>query len=68
MAFWDWLTGMTPEPAPVGRTNIEKIDAHVRRFTLALEQCEKGPEREAELRRNLRFWAAQKAAYERFGG
>ena len=40
----------------------EKIEKHVRRFTLALEQCEKGPTRRAELQQNLDYWAMRLAA------
>ncbi|HEX8400536.1 MAG TPA: hypothetical protein VF628_02405 [Allosphingosinicella sp.] len=44
------------------RTEAEKIDFHIRRFMLAIDQCEKGPEREAELQGNLEYWQARKAA------
>jgi hypothetical protein len=37
---------------------------HIQRFTAAIEQCEKGPERMAELERNLRYWQAVQAAEE----
>ena len=46
------------------RPTAEKIDAQVRRFTLALEQCTKGPERRAELKANLDYWLAVKRADE----
>lgn len=39
-----------------------KVGANIRRFKLALEQCTKGPERQAELRAWLDYWKAQKAA------
>lgn len=59
------LFGAKP-PAPVAlprpTTDIAKIDFHIRRFTLALEQCEKGPERRDELQRNLNFWLRMKDA------
>ena len=50
--------------ASAGNESMKKIDFHVRRFTLALEQCDKGPERKAELKRNLDYWLARKAAEE----
>lgn len=50
-----------PEPQPFVMQGIpnesrEKIERHIRRFTLAMEQCEKGPKRRAELQRNLIYW------------
>ena len=66
MGLLDGLFGRSA-PAPVGpandvpTANLAKIDNHIRRFTLALEQCEKGPEREAELRSNLEYWRQVKA-------
>jgi hypothetical protein len=54
-----------PAAAPIATdVTLEKAEMHVRRFELALEQCEKGPEREAELRRNLDYWRAIQAAKE----
>ena len=38
------------------RTPREKIDFHIRRFTLAIEQCEKGEDRLAELQANRDYW------------
>ena len=46
----------------VAPPRMDKVDFHIRRFTLALEQCEKGAERQAELERNLNYWLAIKAA------
>lgn len=66
MGWLDWL-GWPKDPAPepafveptaTKRTGMERTEFHIRRFTMALEQCEKGPEREAELRRNLDYWTA----------
>lgn len=72
MGFADWfkaeppppaVESATPLPMPMpGRTSAEKIDFHIARFQRALEQCVKGPRREAELQRNLDYWLAQKAA------
>lgn len=48
--------------APPRPVRDEKAEFHIRRFTLALEQCAKGPERQAELERNLNYWLRVKAA------
>ena len=49
-----------PDPpvdlAVAQRTPIQKVRFHIDRFERALEQCTKGPEREAELRRHLDYW------------
>jgi hypothetical protein len=59
-----WPEAPQPEPAPPAPTGPVRGDAafHVRRFTLALQQCEKGPERRAELQGWLDYWTAKQAA------
>lgn len=56
------LTGNTiliPDGVPT-RSGIEKIDFHISRFTRAIEQCEKGPDRIAELQGHLDYWTARR--------
>lgn len=38
------------------RTPDEKIKFHIDRFTRAIQQCDKGPDRVAELQANLDYW------------
>lgn len=52
-------TIIVPEGVPT-RSNSEKIDFHIDRFTRAVEQCEKGPERLIELQGHLDYWLARK--------
>jgi len=40
--------------------SVEKIDFHIKRFSLALEQCEKGDTRKYQLQSNLRYWQTLK--------
>lgn len=47
---------------------IDKMEKHVRRYTLALEQCEKGEERRNELQRGLTYWKRRIAAENMRGG
>jgi hypothetical protein len=41
---------------PTANITREKVDANLRRFTLAVEQNTKGKARDTELRRNLDYW------------
>ena len=52
---------LVPNPAAAARTPAQKVDFHIRRFSLALQQCENPAKRE-ELARNLAYWQAIKAA------
>ena len=52
-------TILLPEGAPT-RSTMEKIDFHIARFTRAIEQCEKGEERVAELQAHLDYWTARR--------
>lgn len=67
MTFHAWFLkaiGWPERPEPIIPARPPRGDAafHVRRFTLALEQCEKGPARRAELQRWLDYWTARQAA------
>lgn len=55
---------VVPEVAKARPLDVipEKIDFHISRFERALAQCGKGRERKAELRANLDYWKARKAA------
>lgn len=69
----DWFESSTAPKVQVSdtatqRTPDEKVDFHISRFERALAQCEKGPERKAELKANLDYWRAIKAARELRGG
>jgi ribosomal protein L34E len=44
------------------RTPADKVDFHIERYTAAIEQCEKGPERLAQLHKERDFWRAVKKA------
>lgn len=59
-----WPEDPEPEPTLSLPKGPVRGDAafHVRRFTLALEQCEKGQERRAELQGWLDYWKAKQAA------
>lgn len=47
------------------RTPAEKVQLHIDRYDLAIAQCEKGPERLAQLKVERRFWVnVQKAQRE----
>lgn len=63
MDFLKWFREPTPPPIIPLRTDSEKVDFHIARFTRALEQCENSKKR-ADLERNLRYWLAIKAAQE----
>lgn len=52
-------TVLVPDGVPT-KTTAQKIEFHIDRFTRALEQCEKGPEREAELQGHLNYWLARR--------
>lgn len=52
-------TIIVPDAMPT-KSSREKIEFHIDRFTRALEQCEKGPEREAELQGHLDYWLARR--------
>lgn len=61
MDFWDKfkVRPVKDQPSFVlneSRTTAEKVAFHIRRFTLAIEQCEKGHERRDELQSNLDYW------------
>jgi hypothetical protein len=61
------LFGTTPPPAQPEVHGVRSIEFHrreVRRFSLALEQCVKGPERKAELRKRLEIAKLQLRAAE----
>lgn len=70
MSFWKTVLGWPDEPteqpqevvtaSDLTDRDFNKCDAHIRRFSLAVEQCTKGPERKEELLRNLNFWKAVK--------
>ncbi len=45
-----------------GRLTLARIDFHIRRYTLAIEQCKKGGDRLHELRRGLEYWQTVRAA------
>lgn len=74
MSELNWLQriGLWSAPAPppateampevTGRIPNTRVNFHIRRFTLALEQCEKGEDRKAVLQANLDYWTAIKAA------
>lgn len=66
MAWREILFGSKPvsAPATTQRPTKNKIVYNIRRFRMALEQCEKGPARLAELQRNLDYWLAIEAAEE----
>jgi hypothetical protein len=38
------------------RTPAEKVQFHIDRYDLAIAQCEKGPERLAQLKAERKFW------------
>lgn len=63
MDFLKWFREPTPLPIVPVRTEGEKVEFHIRRFTRALEQCTDAKKR-ADLERNLRYWLAIKAAQE----
>lgn len=58
---------IAPDPAP-SRTDREKVAFHIDRFTRALEQCDKGPARRAELQANLDYWTALRDADAKLNG
>ena len=56
---WPEYQDRIPRRIP-GPRDIERCDFHIARFERAIEQCEKGPVRLAELRRNLEYWQTVK--------
>jgi ribosomal protein L34E len=44
------------------RTPAEKVRFHIERYDLAIAQCEKGPERLAQLKLERRFWVRVQSA------
>lgn len=50
------------------RTPVEKVQFHIQRYDLAIEQCRKGPERMAQLKRERDFWRSVAKAQAEPGG
>lgn len=50
---------LLPEGVPT-RSTMEKIDFNIDRFTRAIEQCEKGEVRLAELQGHLNYWVGRR--------
>lgn len=84
MGFWGKLFGigaadiyppeassaeLAPHEGPIipTRTQLEKVDYHIARFERALDQCSNSARLE-ELRSNLAYWKAVKAASRFTGG
>ncbi len=59
-----WLTRADTVAAPPAsmRSTPDKVEFHIARFRRAIEQCEKGLRRRAELQANLDYWLAIQAA------
>jgi hypothetical protein len=51
-------------PSDPSERDFDKVDFHIQRFKDAIEQCQKGETRLAELRRNLRYWETVKCLHE----
>jgi hypothetical protein len=49
------------------RTPAEKVQFHIDRYDLAIAQCEKGPERLAQLKAERKFWASVQTAQKDLG-
>jgi hypothetical protein len=74
MRLLDYFRPSAPPPAPCvppplpsaadATRNIDRVGFHIERFERAIEQCQKGPERIAELQRELDYWRAIKTAQE----
>lgn len=67
MSFFRKLFGFSvpsteAPPRTISDRDREKADFHVRRFQRAIEQCEKGDARRAELANHLAYWKAVAAA------
>ena len=64
--FVSTVPAVEREPSPIRRgipaIDREKVDANIRRFTLAIEQDLKGGDRLKELKANLRHWKLMDAA------
>ena len=68
MAWWNNRKAAPVEPQRIGGdltlTDGDRLDRHIRRFTLALEQCEK-PEKRKELQAWLDYYSNLKSAQRR---
>lgn len=67
MSWLDRFKGTQQEEASVPPSTpterqFAEAEFHIRRFALALEQCQKGDSRRNELQHNLDYWRAIKAA------
>lgn len=70
-----WLADLFGRTLPVEDTSevarfgnrvipLERINFHIRRYDLALEQCQKGGDRMNQLRKGREYWITMRSAHE----